>query len=71
MKKDILIAVAALVALSACQKMENLDEWPDMEVTFQANNYVRQTHQDRHDAERHLQRQYLDGERHRHREHYA
>lgn len=43
MKKDILIAVAALVALSACQKMENLDEWPDMEVTFQANNYVRQT----------------------------
>lgn len=43
MKKDVLIAVAALVALSACQKMENLDEWPDMEVTFQANNYVRQT----------------------------
>ena len=46
MKKFFLITVTAIVALVACHKMENVEEWPDMEVTFQANNFVRQTKAD-------------------------
>ena len=44
MKKYLILAAAAIVAMAACAKVEiDDDKTPDVKVTFQAGNYVPQT----------------------------
>lgn len=43
MKKYFILAVAALVAFSACAKIEDVDSAPAKKITFQAASYVPQT----------------------------
>ena len=42
MKKYFLIAVAAMVAMASCSKVETIDNTPAKPITFQAANYVPQ-----------------------------
>ena len=43
MKKFFIIAAAALVAITACTKIEDIDTAPAKKITFQAASYVPQT----------------------------
>lgn len=43
MKKFFILAIAALVAFSACTKIEDIDSAPAKKITFQAASYVPQT----------------------------